>query len=134
MRRYYPKYLDKEVYKRVLSVARSYYQDLNKIKQIENDYIFMSSQSNGAGSNNITDTTFNKVYQIEKHTKLLRQRTKAVEKSMSKFTDEEQNIIRQNIMQEVPMIYCDTSKSERSIKTIRHGFLMLLANELGEVV
>ncbi len=81
---YYPKYVDKEVYKRVVSVARSYYQDLNKIKQIENDYIYMSSRPEGAGgrSNYISDPTYSTVNQIDKHTKVLRERTQAVEKAL----------------------------------------------------
>lgn len=39
MRTYIPKYLDKEVYKRVLSVARSYEDNKRRIKSIEFDRI-----------------------------------------------------------------------------------------------
>lgn len=135
MRTYYPKYLEKEIYKRVLSIARSYYQDLNKIKQIENDYIYTTSRPDGAGGRNsyISDPTFNIANQIEKHTKLLRNRTEAVSMVLAMFSEEEQDTIKQNIMQGVPMIYCDTNKSERSVQKIRHDFLITLAIKLGEL-
>lgn len=131
---YYQKYIDKEVYKRVLSVARSYYQDLNKIKQIETDYIFMSSQSHGAGGNNISDPTYSIVNQIEKHTKVLRSRTTAVEKALSKFNPKERDLIMQNLINNNPILYCNTLVSEVTAKRLRQRFIICLASELGEVV
>ncbi len=136
MGEYYPKYLEKETYRRVLSVAKSYQDDLKKIKIIENDCIMATSKPNNFGVRNniISDPTFNITQQIEKHTALLRKRTNAVENTLNKFPQEEQKIIKQNIFCGIPLIYCDTQKSERTGKRIRHNFLMLLALELGEAL
>lgn len=50
MRTYIPKYLDKEVYKRVLSVARSYEDNKRRIKSIEFDRIYSTPDCTVHGS------------------------------------------------------------------------------------
>lgn len=134
MRTYCPNYIDKEIYKRVLSVAKSYYDDLNKIKQIESDYLYISSSKGSVKSGSISDPTYSKMIQIEKHTKVLKYRTDAVKNTLKVFSNEEKDVLIQNIVKGIPMIYCNTQKSERSIQRLRHSFVMLLATELGEVL
>lgn len=135
MREYVPQYLEKETYRRVLSVARSYYQDLNKIRQIENDIIMATSRPEAGGrSSYISDTTYNQAQQIEKYTSVLRARTDAVEWALSKFNEHEQDAIKQNLFKGIPMIYCDVKYSERGMQRLRHDFLMMLAIELGETI
>lgn len=134
MRTYYPNYLEKETYRRTLSVARSYYEDLKKIKIIENDLIMSTSRPEALGGRSafVSDPTYNIAQQIEKHTAVLRVRTDAVEKTFRTLTKEEQEIIRANVLEGVPLIYCNTGNSEITCKRIRNKFLVRLAVELGE--
>ena len=136
MRNYFPNYLEKETYRRTLSVARSYYEDLKKIKIIENDLIMATSRPNGEGgrSGYVSDPTYNITQQIEKHTAVLRTRTDAVGKTLRTLTEEEQEIIEANVLEGVPLIYCNTIKSEKTCKRIRNKFLVRLAVELGETL
>lgn len=134
MRKHRQTYLEQETYKRVVSVARSYCGDLKKIKIIENDLIMSTSRPEalGGGSSFVSDPTYNVVQQIEKHTEVLRARTDAVEKAFRTLDEEEQVIIKANVLEGIPLIYCNTQKSERSMQRLRSKFLARLAVELGE--
>ena len=131
MRTYYPKYLDREVYKRVVSTAGSYDRDKKLIKRIEADAIFRTPT--GQGSPDIPRPVERAAEQIEKHTRLLRYRTEAVERALARFDDEEQLFLQQNLLSGIAIPYCRTLKSERSCQTVRHEFLIALAEELGEI-
>ena len=111
LRTYYPKYIEKEVYNRTLSVARSYFDDLEKIKTLEN-----------------------KTYELKKQIELLKYRTQAVEKTLELFSEEEQKAIKQNIIKGIPIINCNVNLSERSIITLRKEFIKNLAINLGELI
>lgn len=111
MRTYYPKYIEKEVYNRTLSVARSYFDDLEKIKTLEN-----------------------KTYELKKQIELLKYRTQAVEKTLCDFSEEERKAIKQNIIKGIPIINCNVNLSERSIIALRKDFIKNLAINLGELI
>ena len=111
MRTYYPKYIEKEVYNRTLSVARSYFDDLKKIKILENE-----------------------TYELKKQIELLKYRTQAVEKTLCDFSEEERKAIKQNIIEGTPMIYCNVNLSERSLVNLRKEFIQTLAKNLGELI
>lgn len=132
MRTYIPKYLDKEVYKRVLSVARSYEENKRRIKYIEYDRIHSTPNYTLHGSG-ISKPVQSAVEQIEKHTALLCKHIAAVDRSLAYFSENEQKFIMQNICSNVPMRYCDTMDCERTGQVIRHDFLITLASELGEI-
>lgn len=134
MRKYYPKYLDAEVYKRVVSVARSYDNDKRCIKAIEYDAIHSSPARNGKDSGGVSKPVEQIVERIDKHTRVLCGRTEAVERTLRKFPEHEQEFIRRNLLSGVPMIYCGMRDNERALKSIRHDFLILLAEELGEIL
>lgn len=133
MRTYIPKYLDKEVYKRVLSVARSYEDNKRRIKSIEYDKIH-SSPDFTVHSSGISKPVQSISEQIEKHTALLQKRVDAVDRALAVFPNHEQRFIMQNVCGKTPMIYCDTLNCERTGQTIRHDFLIALASELGEIL
>ena len=80
MRTYIPKYLDKEVYKRVLSVARSYEDNKRRIKSIEFDRIYSTPDCTVHGSG-ISKPVQSVTEQIEKHTALLRCESKVYDAS-----------------------------------------------------
>lgn len=132
MRNYYPKYLEEEVYKRVTSVARSYDRDKALIRRIEQDNIFRSPT--GAGGTGIGKPVERAVEQIDKHTRLLRYRTEAVERALAMFGKDEQSFLRQNLLSGIAIPYCHTLKCERSCQSLRHDFLIMLAEELGEIL
>lgn len=132
MRTYIPKYLDKETYKRVLSVARSYEDDKQRINSIEFDRIYSTPDCAIHGSN-ISKPVQSIVEQIEKHTALLRSRVQAVEKALDTFPEHERRFIIQNVCEKTPIRYCNTLNCERTGQTIRHDFLIILAAELGEI-
>lgn len=113
MRTYYPKYIEKEVYNRTLSVARSYFDDLEKIKTLKNE---------------------NKANELKKQIELLKYRTQAVEKTLCDFNEEERKAIKQNIIKGIPIINCNVNLSERSIITLRKEFIKNLAINLGELI
>lgn len=113
MRTYYPKYIEKEVYNRTLSVARSYFDDLKKIKILKNE---------------------NKSIEFKRQIELLEYRTQAVEKTLSEFNEEERKAIKQNIIESTPMIYCNVNLSERSLVNLRKEFIQTLAKNLGELI
>lgn len=131
MRTYYPKYLDREVYKRCISTARSYDQDKKLIKRIEADAILHSPT--GQGSSDISKPVERATEQIDKHTRLLRYRTEAVEHALAHFGKEEQLFLKQNLLSGIAIPYCRVLKSERSCQIVRHEFLIALAEELGEI-
>ena len=133
MRTYIPKYLDKEVYKRVLSVARSYEDNKRRIKSIEFDWIYSTPDCTVHGSG-ISKPVQSVTEQIEKHTALLQKRVSAVDRALAVFPDHEQRFIMQNVCRSTPMIYCDTLNCERTCQAIRHDFLITLASELGEIL
>jgi len=141
VRKHYPKWADPEVYDIVVSVARSYNRDTKKIREIENDLIMATSRPNGEGgrSSYVSDPTYNIMAQIDKQTALLRYRTDAVEKALRTLTDEEQDIIKTNLLKiyckkDVSLTHCNTQKSEITCKRIRKKFLNRLAVELGEIL
>ena len=113
MRTYYPKYIEKEVYNRTLSVARSYFDDLKKIKILKNE---------------------NKSIEFKRQIELLEYRTQAVEKTLSEFNEEERKAINQNIIKGIPIINCNVNLSERSVITLRKDFIKNLAINLGELI
>lgn len=131
MKTYYPKYLDREVYKRCVSTAGSYDRDKKLIKRIEADAIFRSPT--GQGSSDILKPVERAAEQIEKHTRLLRYRTEAVERALARFGEEEQLFLQQNLLSGIAIPYCRVLKSERTCQTVRHEFLIALAEELGEI-
>lgn len=133
MRTYIPKYLDKEVYKRVLSVARSYEDNKRRIKSIEFDRIYSTPDCAVHGSG-ISKPVQSVTEQIEKHTALLRKRVTAVDRALAVFPEHEQHFILQNVCENTPVIYCDTLNCERTGQAIRHDFLITLATELGEII
>lgn|GEM_PF-648730 len=135
MRNYIPKKGTTISRRQVLEVARSYYSDLNKIKQIENSLIMATSkpEADGGRSFYVSDPTYNIAQQIEKHTAVLRSRTDAVERALHKFDKDKQEIIKQNILKGTKIIYCNTTLSERSVQRIRDGFLSLLEIELENI-
>jgi len=134
LRTYYPKYLGKEVYKRVTSIAHSYYGDIKEIKIIEYDKIHSSpSYESGVHSSGISKPVQSIAEQIDKHTRILREHIRAVDCTLSKFPSHEQEFIKQNVLLGIPMIHCNTRDCERTCQAIRHDFLVMLAVELGEV-
>ena len=132
MRTYIPKYLDKEVYKRVLSVARSYEDNKRRIKTIEFNAICSSPNCTVHGSG-ISKPVQSITEQIDKHTHLLYERVSAVDRSLAAFPEHERKFLIQNVCSKVPMRYCDTRNCERTGQAIRHDFLITLASELGEI-
>ncbi len=132
MRTYIPKYLDKEVYKRVLSVARSYEDNKHRISSIEFDRIYSTPDHTVHGSG-ISNPVQSITEQVEKHTALLHSHVRAVEKALDAFPEHERRFIIQNICEKTPMRYCNTFNCERTGQAIRHDFLIMLAAELGEI-
>lgn len=146
MRNYYPKGIDHEVYRRAESIAHSYCDDLRKIRLIENELIHRSPSHDGTGhGSGISNPTAMTVEQIEKHTKLLREHTSAVERALSYFDGWHKDFLKQNFLTEwygengcirkgVPIIYCNVDKSEIQCKRIRYAFICRIAYELGEIL
>lgn len=134
MREYYHRYLPKEVYRRTLSVARSYYDDLKAIKDIEDKYIFPGQKGDYVHARSgHGDPTANAASQIIKHTQMLRKRTDAVKKILENFTVQEQAVIISNVMKKQPLHQSEYF-SERTAQKLRHDFLVNLAIELGEIL
>lgn len=118
MKKYYPKYIEKEIYIRTLSVANSYYLDKQKLKEIKFNQKYCKKKNE----------------EIKKHADLLNYRVQAVENTLELFSDEEQKAIKQNIIESTPMIYCNVNLSERSLVNLRKEFIQTLAKNLGELI
>lgn len=135
MRTYYPKYLDKEIYKRVLSVAKDYYEMIKARKLIEYDKMNSTpNHESGVHSEGISNPVQSIVEQIEKHTRVLDERIRAIDRIIALFPSHEQKFIIQNVMYGVPICHCDTRNCERTCQVIRHDFIVQLAIELGETI
>lgn len=128
----YPKYLDREVYKRVVSVASSYYTDKARLQDLE-QLILCPGKQEGPGGGGVGNPTAVQAERLIKYTGKIRERIEAVEKTLELFDRGQQAFIRQNLFSGVKISYCNTEKSERTCQRLRHDFLVALAINLGEI-
>ena len=107
MRQEAPKYIPTEPYKRLLSILRSYKDDVAELEKLTDD-----------GSKRYAE---------------LSRRVNAVSKCLDKLTEEQRLILEQNLLDGMSLIYCYTTKAELTVKRWRKSFLLDLAKELGEI-
>lgn len=107
MRQEAPKYIPTEPYKRLISILRSYKDDVAELDKLTDD-----------GSKRYAE---------------LSRRVNAVRKCLDRLTEEQRVVLEQNLLNGVALIYCYTTRAEFTVKLWRKKFLLDLAKELGEI-
>lgn len=105
MRTYVPAYIPAEPYKRLLSYMRSYAEDIAALK----------GQCSA-------------VRRTE-----LRRRTKAITDTLDEFDEDVKTVLRQNLVDGLPIEQCFTECSESTVRRWRKEFLTSLGKKLGEI-
>lgn len=134
---YNPQYisLPNDVYRTAVNAAKSYYAMLRRRKEIEDEIIHESPASDGQPHGSGTsDTTAQKAERI-----LLRQaenerKIKAVEQAWSVFSEPwQREFIRLNFFENIRMDDINLPMAVRSMKRLRHSFLLHIAENLHEI-
>lgn len=107
MRQEAPKYIPTEPYKRLISILRSYKDDVAELDKLTDD-----------GSKRYAE---------------LSRRVNAVRKCLDRLTEEQRVVLEQNLLDGISLQYCFTSRDFSTVKRWRKLFLLDLAKELGEI-
>ena len=134
---YNPQYINlpNDIYREAVNTAKSYYALLRRQKDIEDEIINASPTSDGQPRGNQTsDTTAQKAEKIIKRQAQNDRKIKAIEQAWAVFTEPYQReFIKLNLFENIRMDNINLPMSVRSMKRLRHSFLLRVAENLHEI-
>ena len=134
---YLPKYisLPNDVYRMAVNVSKSYYAMLRRREEIEDEIIHASPSPNGQpGGSGPGDPTGRKAEKIILRQQENERKIKAVEQAWAAFSEPYQReFIRLNLFENIRMDDINLPISLRSMKRLRHKFLINVAENLHEI-
>ena len=134
---YNPQYINlpNDIYREAVNTAKSYYALLRRQKDIEDEIINASPTSDGQPRGNQTsDTTAQKAEKIIKRQAQNDRKIKAIEQAWAVFTEPYQReFIKLNLFENIRMDDINLPISQRSMKRLRHRFLLHIAENLNEI-
>lgn len=134
---YKPKYisLPNDIYREAVNVSKSYYAMLRRRKEIEDEIINASpiqdGQPHGTTPSDVTGMKAERIIlrQAENERKI-----KAVEQAWAMFSEPyEREFIKLNLFEDIHMKNINLPMSIRSMKRLRHSFLLHVAENLNEI-
>ena len=134
---YVPRYisLPNDVYRNAVNISKSYYAMLRRRHEIEDEIIQAShppnGQPGGGGPGNPTERKAERIIQRQAENE---RKIKAVEQAWAAFSEPYQReFIRLNLFENIRMDNINLPISLRSMKRLRHKFLINVAENLHEI-
>lgn len=126
--------IPKYIYSRTVLLCKSYYSLCNRLREIERD-IILSSAPPGDGmprGNSTGDPTARRAERIiAAQAETMRQK-QAIDEAFDELDETGQTVVRLNLFERLPLYTLDVDLSERQMKRIRRGFVLRVAEKLGE--